>query len=257
MIFEIPGDPIAQKRPRLTTRGKFPHAYDSQKKEHDSVSLILHNKFMEFYNASKESGLECSKLAYADYYTIDLEFHLSYPKTWKQKDIVNYEWGLSVCDDNKDLDNLEKFILDCCKDSLVKDDRYITRLSSKKMYSETPKTVIKIMAMKNVSLDDKSIEILSMISPKEFIKLQMAVCDLHILLQSFEFPEKLHENMFKELEGHHKQQLSSTAYTMSYLADNFGTILGKIAKKYPKYWLEVLEKESRIEENFRDGKTIC
>ena len=253
MIFEIPGDPIAQKRPRLTTRGKFPHAYDSQKKEHDAMSLLLHNKFMELYNDSKESGLECSKLAYADCYAIELEFHLSYPKTWKQKDIVNYEWGLSVCDDNKDLDNLEKFILDCCKDSLVKDDRYITRLSSKKMYSETPKTVIKIMSMKNVTLDDKATEILSMIPPKEFIKLQMAVCDLHILLQSIKDPEKL----FEEGDGLNKQQLSSTAYTMSYLADNFGFILGKIAKKYPKYWLELLENESRIEENFRDGKTIC
>ncbi len=257
MIFEIPGDPIAQKRPRLTTRGKFPHAYDSQKKEHDAVSLLLHNKFMEFYNASKESGLECSKLAYADFYSLELEFHLSYPKTWKQKDVINYEWGLSQCDDNKDLDNLEKFILDCCKDSLVKDDRYITRLSSKKMYSETPKTVIKIMAMKNVTLDDKATEILSMIPPKDFIKLQLAVCDLHILLQKIDDAETLCDKMFKEDGGYHKQQLSSTAYTMSYLADHFGSILGKIAKKYPKYWLEVLEKESRIEENFRDGKTTC
>lgn len=257
MIFEIPGEPIAQKRPRLTTRGKFPHAYDSQKKEHDAVSLILHNKFMQMYNGSKKSGLECSKLTYADYYSLELEFHLSYPKTWKQKDIINYEWGLSQCDDNKDLDNLEKFILDCCKESLVKDDRYIVKLSSKKVYSENPKTVIKIMAMKNIALDDKATEILSMIPPKDFLKLQLAVCDLHVLLQSMDDPEKLCENGFKEDSGYHKHQLSSTAYTMSYLADHFGVLLGKIAKKYPKYWLEMLEKENRIEENFRDGKTIC
>ncbi len=257
MIFEILGDPIAQKRHRMTVRGKHPHAYDPCEKDKDDFSFKVHQKLIDMYNESKESSIEAAGLLTADYYILDFEYHLSFPKTWKTKEINQYLWGLRVCDDNKDFDNLCKFTCDAVKDQLLKDDRYVIKGSSTKFYSFTPKTVIKIMAKKNVSFDDKATDILSMIPPEEFIKLQMALCDMYILLQSIKHPERLCEKVFDEDSGDHKQQLSSTAYTLSYLADHFGPILSKISKKHPRYWEECLERDTRINDSFRDGKTIC
>jgi len=257
MIFEILGDPIAQKRPRVFVRGKHAIAWDSQGKEKEDFGLKLHNAFMEVYNSSKESGLLASKLTFADYYTIDLQFHLSYPKTWKTKDVIAYEWGLRVCDDNKDLDNLEKLVLDVCKNELIKDDRYIIKLSSRKEYSLTPKTVIKIMAKKNVNVDEKAKDILSMLPPNDFIKLRMAICDFNDALQNVDDIENLCNQVYEQDSSHHRFQLESAAYVLSYLADHFGPVLGKITKKHPEYWKEQLEKKNRFNNTFKDGKTIC
>lgn len=257
MIFEISGEPIAQKRPRVFIRGKHAIAWDSQGKEKDIFALKLHTEIMRHYNESKESSMNISTLNGADYYFIDLEFHLSYPKTWKQKDVNAYHWGLRVCDDNKDLDNLEKLILDVCKNELIKDDRYIIKLSSKKEYSLTPKTVIKIMAKKNVNVPYKEKEILSMIHPDDFIKLRTAISELHILLQEYSTSQELACAPYEVDPGQHRQWLSETSYVLSYLADHFGPVLVKIAKKYPKYWEEQLEIASRFHETFKDGKPLC
>lgn len=257
MIFEIPGDPIAQKRPRVFVRGKHAIAWDSQGKEKESLCHLLHLAIIAYYDQSKEKGMEISKLTFCDYYMIDLEFHLSYPKMWKEKDKNAYLWGLKICDDNKDLDNLEKLVLDVCKNELIKDDRYIIKLSSKKEYSLTPKTVIKIMAKKHVNVPSEEVEILSMIPPKDFIKLRMAIDDLQIILQGINDPKLLCDQVYEMDNGYHKQQLSEASYVISYLADHFGPVLTKIAKKYPGYWQKQLEKEKRFDNTFRDGKTIC
>lgn len=264
MIFEIPGEPIAQKRPRLTTRGKFPHAYDSQSKERDSIHLILHQKFMNHYNSlEKKDGLNYSdflnpsKLTDFDYYVLDLEFHLSYPKMWKQKDIRKYQWGLKVCDDTKDYDNLTKFILDCCNENLIKDDRYVIKGTSTKLYSDKPKTVIKIMAKKNIELQEKAMQILSLISPQEFNKLTEVIDELQNSLQDIDEVEDLSLQTFQLNSEYHRQQLTKAAICLSYMADNFGNVLATIAKKYPSYWSDIDREEMNKEESLRYGKPIC
>ena len=39
-----------------------------------------------------------------------------------------------------DLDNLQKFILDSCKNIVLVDDRYVASISTRKIYSTIPRT---------------------------------------------------------------------------------------------------------------------
>ncbi len=79
--------------------------------------------------------------------SVELYFHMPYPKKW-------YRTGkyAGILKDNApffhvikpDVDNLAKIYLDCMNKIIYNDDSQIVHLEVFKMYSEEPKTIIKI-----------------------------------------------------------------------------------------------------------------
>ncbi len=71
-------------------------------------------------------------------------FHLPIPKGTSKvrtKQMLN---GIMHHIKKPDVDNLNKFICDCLKTIVFEDDSQIFEIHSKKIFSETPKTVIQI-----------------------------------------------------------------------------------------------------------------
>jgi Holliday junction resolvase RusA-like endonuclease len=130
----IPGEPIAKHRPKFTTRGKFPRAYNDQETEEGKfIAQVLH----------QIDGLKI----FDKPLTVDLYFFRSRPKS-------HYGTGRNA---NKikpsaptwpttkpDVDNYIKFTLDCLNDILWKDDALVVRTNAVKSYAEDPRTIIQV-----------------------------------------------------------------------------------------------------------------
>jgi Holliday junction resolvase RusA-like endonuclease len=68
--------------------------------------------------------------------SVDIGFYIGMPKSWskKKKELKNGQY----CDNNADVDNYLKAILDSLNEVIYVDDRQIVEIYAKKLYSDKP-----------------------------------------------------------------------------------------------------------------------
>lgn len=127
-----------------------------------------------------------------------------------------------------DVDNLAKLYLDSANGILWEDDKQISCLKVSKHYSEKPRTVIQVMEIKQVDVDDKANGILGIFSPDKF---DQFLKDLETVLDSA-------KSLVNDPEKSREARATSAALFLSQLADNYGVELYKINAKFPNYFKE-------------------
>lgn len=131
----IPGKPIAKARPKFARRGKFTTTYNAQETEEGMfISQVLHQIGSGFNPI--EGPLR-----------VDMSFFMGRPKahygTGRNADKIKDsapKWPTK----KPDLDNCEKFVLDCLNAIVFHDDAQVIQTTAIKEYAQHPKTVIKI-----------------------------------------------------------------------------------------------------------------
>ena len=133
ILFEIDGPPIPLSRPRSCRKGNFVSIYDSQKKEKAQTQWQIKS----FY---RESPLSVPL-------AVELTFYMPIPKmTSKIKKRLMLQGNIHHIT-KPDIDNLEKYVLDCMNGIVYTDDSHIDVMVCYKKYSEKPRTVVKIQCL--------------------------------------------------------------------------------------------------------------
>ena len=134
MIFEISGAPSPQKQTQWTRTGI---AYDPSKKSKEFIQWQIRPH-------APEKPLECP-------IEMHLTFYLPIPKSTsgvRRRQMVN---GVILPKGRPDVDNLAYLVTNALKKIIYHDDSLITDLHIHKRYGETPKTVIKIIPIEELS----------------------------------------------------------------------------------------------------------
>jgi len=127
VVIVIPGQPVAKMRARIIgKRGGF----DPQ------------HKVKNFYRWVMKSQKRNAALSAA--FHVSMYFHFAPAASWSQKKKKQALSGFLKHTSSPDLDNLEKFVLDCANGILYEDDRQIVSQCSCKIYSDVPRTVLEI-----------------------------------------------------------------------------------------------------------------
>ena len=165
MKIIIPGVPIPKARPRFVQRGRYFATYDPQ-----ANLKVKVRKQMELL--CPDALISHSKVPSVDYLWVRLEFHLPIATSDSRYLKSLKLWGLVLPGIKPDLDNLEKFYLDCGNGILWDDDSQIVHLSSSKYYTNNPRTEIGINEEKGLSVSEMVRNVLGVFDPdllKEFI----------------------------------------------------------------------------------------
>lgn len=131
--IELFGKPIPQKRPRFSTRGKFVSCYDAQAKLKEGYRWQIKSQF-------REDPLPIPL-------SISLTFFMPIPKSLsslKKRQMAN---GVIAHIKRPDIDNLQKFVLDCLNKIVFEDDSQVCEIFAKKIYSSQPGTLIRLVAL--------------------------------------------------------------------------------------------------------------
>ena len=118
IVVEFAINPTPASRPRVTRWGTFyGKKYKGFKKDMDELLEDIDKEWLE-------------GLIFAD-----MTFFVCIPKSWskKKKKLKSGQW----CDNNADLDNYEKAILDSLSGAYFHDDRQIVMQQSKKIWADT------------------------------------------------------------------------------------------------------------------------
>lgn len=136
LILEIAGNPIPLARPRFCRKGNYVGTYDSQKKEKEQVQWQLKSQFR---NQPFDFPL-----------AIDLTFFMQIPKSTPKGKKRQMICGILQHIKKPDIDNLQKFILDCMNNLIFVDDSQIIELNAKKLYAENPGTLVVIRSCSDI-----------------------------------------------------------------------------------------------------------
>lgn len=137
MILIIPGQPIAKKRHRFSTRGGYVQTYDCQgkeKKEFQMKLLIEKNKLGYYFDDD-------------DVFSLNIIFAIEAPKSLSKREKERRLY-MGSHTQKPDLDNALKFVLDCGNKILWEDDCKIFEINALKVWSEKPYTQITINKFK-------------------------------------------------------------------------------------------------------------
>lgn len=131
--LELYGIPQAQQRPRFARKGAYTQCYDPQSKIKEGCKWQLRSQF-------KEDPLQMPL-------ALDLIFFMPIPKSssaLKKRQMAN---GLIAHSCKPDLDNCIKFASDCLNGLVFHDDAQICEIRAKKIYSNTPRTLIRLIPL--------------------------------------------------------------------------------------------------------------
>ena len=133
LMFEIPGSPIGQGRPKFSTINGHAVAYDPEKSRNYKAYVKLLAT-----QAMKEQGFEmiegpCS---------LDILAFFEVPKSKSKKFKERALEGLERPTKKPDADNIVKAILDALNKLAYKDDSSIVYLSVGKYYSDVPRVEV-------------------------------------------------------------------------------------------------------------------
>jgi Holliday junction resolvase RusA-like endonuclease len=129
-IIELPGQPIPASRPRVT---RFKNTYDPKFKEKKIAKSIIAKQWQR---DPLNQPLNVS-----------IEFHMPIPLSWSQNKRTSHQGIPHVS--RPDTDNLLKFCLDTMNGIVFQDDSCVYGIHALKVYSEQPKTIIKIKSDKH------------------------------------------------------------------------------------------------------------
>jgi Holliday junction resolvase RusA-like endonuclease len=218
MRFMILGEPIAQQRHRDTVRGGKRYKYDPLSEVKKGIRGQFYRQLAELrQNNDHKISMEASKLPYMGFYHVYMHFYFGVPDSTPKARKNAKLWGLEKCVVHKDLDNLEKFMMDIFNGLLFDDDKRVVNLSSQKSYSENPRTEILIQGY-NMDTQSETAQILELLSPREFQDLS-AVC--------FEISQSA-----EEFEDYSSTEMTRIASLLKELAQITSAYLPKIQKKF-------------------------
>lgn len=139
--FEIPGEPMAQQRPKFSscidpkTGRKITKAYDPVKSK-DYKTYIK-------YIASQHKPAELLQGALK----VSLDVYKSIPNSWSNVKKKSAKWGVLRPLTKPDLDNVAKGVLDACTKIIWNDDNQIVELIVRKYYSDNPRIEVIVEAL--------------------------------------------------------------------------------------------------------------
>lgn len=220
MKIILNGDPISKKRPRIRMIGKHPSMYDPLHKDKEMVKKWLSFHLEVTANSpDKKESLQVSELALADFYEVSFKFYCTPPESDSTVRRNAKLWDFIPPCVKPDLDNLEKFYLDCGNGILWGDDGKITKISSAKFYSEEPRVEIDIVGKKLKSNMESAILQFTPEELKEFANDVRNLCFLDSYgVAGFEGDAR-------------KVWLHSASASLKRFANKYGATLKKIASK--------------------------
>jgi Holliday junction resolvase RusA-like endonuclease len=174
MKFIIPGTPIAKERPRhLCTRERRPYVFDPQKPEMKRISDIIAHQFsLMLENEYGEIDLNPPETVCNKSIDVSLVFIFTPPQSLNSGARNALLWGMGQYNQKPDLDNLEKFYLDCATQARIwHDDAQVACLNSKKIYGEFARTEMTVMAKRDFDIGKIDMKALSVFSPMELYRL--------------------------------------------------------------------------------------
>ncbi len=219
MQLIIDGQPIPKSRARtVTLRIGKSRTYDPQDAEKTAMQWKIKNQ------------ADCRPLQGA--LIIQLDFYMKPCDSTSKTELNAKLHGLIEHTQKPDLDNLEKFILDCANGILYNDDSQIISIKSSKQWSENPRTEIKIMRKEDMDIKECDKQIINLFSPSQLEELYN---DAKILFILQENSKCYHE--------HDKQKwLKQSSSSLSLFAQKYADKLVKINKMKKKQILkEVIE----------------
>lgn len=177
-------------------------------------------------------AIEASKLASAEFFDVRLSFYFpcSISSTTAQRNAKL--WGLQKCTTKPDLDNLEKFYLDCFNGVLFADDSLVVTLSSVKKYSKHPRVEVEIVPNEYALSDDVN-GILEIFGPDDLTNFLRITWELYDLYGRDEEGDWVEDSV--GIENVDEVRLARTAYILSALADMFSKPMVKINRRYPGF----------------------
>lgn len=130
LSFSVPGSPIPQPRPRVSTRGGFARAYVPAKHP-------VHRYRASVAEAAKAAGAAVSEDAVA----VELTFLFERPASHKTKRGLKRDAPTLP---REDVDNLAKAVLDALTCVAWHDDRQVARLTVVKAYAQESATLVQV-----------------------------------------------------------------------------------------------------------------
>ena len=124
----IEGEPVGKGRPRVTTRGKFAHAYTPLKTK--NYERMVMNSFLNKYtfNDQLSGPIEAN-----------IKGYFSIPKSTSKK-VRNLMLSNKIHHTKKpDIDNIAKSVLDSLNGLAYEDDSQVVKLTGEKLYSDNPR----------------------------------------------------------------------------------------------------------------------
>jgi Holliday junction resolvase RusA-like endonuclease len=130
LAFEIAGDPVPQPRPRVTTRGRFPHAYVP-------ASHPIHAYRQSIAAAAVAAGAEPA----TESVNVVIDFVFARPKShYGKRGVLPSAPQLP----RFDIDNTVKACLDALNGVAWVDDSQVRRIVAEKSYGAEGRTTVRI-----------------------------------------------------------------------------------------------------------------
>ncbi len=235
MKIVLHGQPINQARPRFSRRGGIVLTFDPRSKEKAQAKKEIEAQLIKAINSkNREIAIEASRIAVADFYSVSLSFHMSVPKSSTDVERSGKLWGLRKHAGKPDLDNLEKFYLDCLTDLIFQDDSKVINLSSKKLYSNNPRTEINVKGHQ-YSLSNDVNGILESFGPDKLHDFMTIAWELFDLYGRDEEGDWVEEAVGGDVDH---VRLARTAYLLSALAEKTHKPFSKIHRQFPDFYLK-------------------
>lgn len=134
--FTVTGEPVAQGRPRFSTRGSFVKAYDPAKSKD-------YKAYVKLVAAAAMNERSLKPLGGA--ISVDIKAFVSVPKS-KSKKFREAALIWEIRPTKKpDCDNIAKILLDAMTGIVYEDDKQIVKLSVEKFYDEVPRVEVTII----------------------------------------------------------------------------------------------------------------
>jgi len=213
----IHGQPQAKMRARTCRRGREAFTYDPQDAEKTALKWKIKHTYHELPNVNP--------------LYIKLDFYLLPALSDPTRNLKLH--GVEEHTNKKDIDNLEKFFLDCANKILYNDDSQIISINSSKQWSENPRTEVEIITKDSMNIDDLEKKIINLFSPTEFEELFNDAKILFILAENSRNPS------FDQKE----QWLKQSATSLTAFAAKYGEKLSKINKFTKKQILQEVVQE--------------
>lgn len=174
MQIIIQGQPIAQQRGKISTRGGFPRLYSEQASKKRIMRAVIEHDV-------KRMGIDLEA-----YFSLPIKlvvsFYMKIPDSLSKAQKNAKLWN-TWHDVKPDIDNLQKWVLDLLKDIAFKDDAQIVEIYAVKKYSENPCTIIDIITI-NLDMNDDCDKMTKVFSPVELENLEYEIMYLATDLQS-------------------------------------------------------------------------